>query len=178
VKVRAGDTLSRIARANKPADISLDQMLLALLQANPDAFIDGNVNLLKAGAELSIPNAEQAAAVPADQATAVLALQSRNFDEYRRRLAAEAPRTAAASRQASGKIEATVSEKKAAPPSRNRLRLSAGAVGRATAEEKAIAARLAKVAKERAARLASEVEALSRLQSNTAPVPVPAASAR
>ena len=46
VKVRAGDTLSRIARTHKPADVSLEQMLIALLRANPDAFIDGNVNRL------------------------------------------------------------------------------------------------------------------------------------
>jgi pilus assembly protein FimV len=164
VKVRSGDTLSRIARANKPANVSLDQMLVALLRANPNAFIDGNVNLLKAGADLKIPGQEQAAAVPADEAATVLALQSKNFDEYRHRLAADAPRIGASPRQATGKIEATVSEKKPAPPSRNRLTLSSGAVGRASTEEKLIAARLARMAEERAAKLANEVNALSRLQ--------------
>jgi pilus assembly protein FimV len=178
VKVRAGDTLSRIARAHKPADVSLEQMLIALLRANPDAFIDGNVNRLRAGADLTIPGQEQAAAVPADEATTTLALQSRNFDEYRHRLAADAPRVGSTSRQASGKIEVTVTEKKSAPPSRNRLRLSAGAVGRASAEEKAIAARLARMAEERAAKLASEVNALSRLQEPAAPAnPASAAAA-
>jgi pilus assembly protein FimV len=183
VKVRAGDTASRIARANKPADVSLDQMLVALLRANPDAFIGGNVNLLKAGAELKIPGEEQAATVPPDQATSVLALQSKNFDEYRRRLAGDAPRMAAVSRQASGKIEATVTDKKPAPPSRNRLTLSSGAVGRASAEEKNIAERLSRLAQERAARLSSEAEAISRLQgparaaSAAASAPAPSQSA-
>jgi pilus assembly protein FimV len=184
VKVRSGDTLSRIARANKPADVSLDQMLIALLRANPDAFIGGNVNLLKAGADLTIPGQEQAAAVPPNEAGAVLALQSKNFDEYRHRLAADAPRIGASPRQATGKIEATVSEKKPAPPSRNRLTLSSGAVGRASTEEKLIAARLARMAEERAAKLANEVNALSRLQgpatassAASAIAPAPAASA-
>lgn len=176
VKVRAGETLSRIARANKPPEVSLDQMLIALLRANPDAFIGGNVNLLKAGAELKIPGQEQAAAVPAGEAASVLALQSRSFDEYRHRLAANAPRKASTSRQASGKIETTVSEKKPAPPSRNRLKLSAGAVGRASAEEKGIAARLARIAEERAAKLANEINALTRLQ-GPAVAPATAASA-
>ena len=164
VKVRSGDTLSRIARANKPANVSLDQMLIALLRANPDAFIGGNVNLLKAGADLTIPGQEQAAAVPSNEAAAVLALQSKNFDEYRHRLAADAPRIGASPRQATGKIEATVSEKKPAPPSRNRLTLSSGAVGKASTEEKLIAARLARMAEERAAKLANEASALSRLE--------------
>jgi pilus assembly protein FimV len=167
VKVRSGDTLSRIARANKPANVSLDQMLIALLRANPNAFINGNVNLLKAGADLNIPGEEQAAAVPADQAATVLALQSKNFDEYRHRLAADAPHIGASPRQATGKIEATVSEKKPAAPTRNRLTLSSGAVGRASTEEKLIAARLALMAEERAAKLANEVNALSRLQGPT-----------
>jgi pilus assembly protein FimV len=172
VKVRTGDTLSRIARANKTAEVSLDQMVVALLRANPAAFIGGNANLLKAGADLTVPSREEAASVPAKEAKSVLALHSRDFDEYRRRLAAEVPRLATNPRQAGGKIEATVSEKKQAPPSRNRLSLSAGGVGRATRAEKSIAAQLATIAKERAARLAGVADAVSRLQE-----PAPAAGA-
>jgi pilus assembly protein FimV len=166
VKVRAGDTASRIARANKPAEISLDQMLLALLRANPDAFIDGNVNLLRAGASLTLPTEDQAAAVAPGEATETLALQSRNFDEYRRKLAADAQRMTATSRQAAGKLEVDVVESKRRPPGRNKLTLSAGAL--ASAQEKSIAARLARVAEERAAKLASEIKALSRLQGTNA----------
>ncbi|RZL67656.1 MAG: hypothetical protein EOP77_04035, partial [Variovorax sp.] len=44
VTVRAGDTASKIAGAYKPADVSLDQMLVALLRSNPNAFIGGNIN--------------------------------------------------------------------------------------------------------------------------------------
>jgi pilus assembly protein FimV len=49
VTVKAGDTASKIARSNKPAQVSLDQMLVALLRNNEGAFIGGNLNRLKAG---------------------------------------------------------------------------------------------------------------------------------
>jgi pilus assembly protein FimV len=39
VTVQSGDTAGKIAAAHKPANISLDQMLVAMLRANPDAFI-------------------------------------------------------------------------------------------------------------------------------------------
>jgi FimV-like protein len=44
VTVRAGDTAGRIASANKPSSVSLEQMLVAMLRGNPQAFIDGNIN--------------------------------------------------------------------------------------------------------------------------------------
>ncbi len=47
VTVQTGDTASKIAGAYKPADVSLDQMLVALLRANPNAFIGGNVNRIR-----------------------------------------------------------------------------------------------------------------------------------
>ena len=69
VTVQAGDTASKIAAAYKPADVSLDQMLVALLRANPNAFIGGNINRIKAGAVLDVPSAAQAGSVPAAEAT-------------------------------------------------------------------------------------------------------------
>ncbi len=62
VTVRPGDTASRIASAHRPAGVSLDQMLGALLRANPDAFIDGDINRIKAGAVLAVPGSTQAGA--------------------------------------------------------------------------------------------------------------------
>ena len=59
VTVQRGDTAGRIAAANKPDNVSLDQMLVALLRTNPHAFIDGNVNRLRAGAVLALPDAQQ-----------------------------------------------------------------------------------------------------------------------
>ena len=42
-------TTTGIVRSAGARGVSLDQQLIALLHANPRAFIDGNVNLVKAG---------------------------------------------------------------------------------------------------------------------------------
>src|SRR5690606_2825061 len=49
--VASGETLWSIAAQVRPeASLSMNQMMLALLQANPEAFIGGNINRLKRGA--------------------------------------------------------------------------------------------------------------------------------
>ncbi|GAO21342.1 FimV N-terminal domain-containing protein [Alicycliphilus sp. B1] len=84
VRVRPGDTAGRIANAHRPASVSLDQMLVAMAQANPDAFVQGNVNRLRAGTVLRMPSEADAQATPAVQARQIVAAQSRDFNEYRR----------------------------------------------------------------------------------------------
>ena len=96
VTVRSGDTAGRIAAAHRPAGASLDQMLVAMMRSNPDAFIDGNVNRLRAGTVLQLPDAAQAQATPAAEARRIVAAQSRDFNEFRRRLAQAAPSSATA----------------------------------------------------------------------------------
>ncbi|MCB2070064.1 MAG: hypothetical protein KDF67_10735, partial [Ottowia sp.] len=68
VTVQRGDTAYGIVSSRVPDGVSLDQMLVALLRANPNAFIRGNVNLMKSGAVLNMPTAEQASAVSSGQA--------------------------------------------------------------------------------------------------------------
>ena len=53
--VQRGETLWPIAKKLKPSGITTRQMAMALLRAYPQAFIDGNVNQLRAGARLTIP---------------------------------------------------------------------------------------------------------------------------
>jgi len=55
LKVKSGDTLSQIAQALNAADISLKKMVSAIHQRNPNAFVNNNINRLKAGAVLHIP---------------------------------------------------------------------------------------------------------------------------
>src|SRR5690606_4957584 len=58
--VEAGQTLSAIAPAARPdAGVNVNQMMLALLKSNPDAFYKDNVNALKRGAILRIPSASE-----------------------------------------------------------------------------------------------------------------------
>jgi pilus assembly protein FimV len=57
--VHRGDTLWSIARRVRPDNrISMSQMLMALYDANPDAF-SNNINILSAGAMLRIPSADE-----------------------------------------------------------------------------------------------------------------------
>jgi pilus assembly protein FimV len=89
--VRPGDTASRIANANKPPEVSLDQMLVALLRTNPDAFIQGNLNRVRAGAVMAMPSAADASALSPQEARRVVAERSRNDADYRQQLAASVP---------------------------------------------------------------------------------------
>jgi len=58
--VQRGQTLSGIARdVARDNGVSLDQAMVALLRANPEAFIRGNVNLLRQGAVLRVPGNEE-----------------------------------------------------------------------------------------------------------------------
>jgi pilus assembly protein FimV len=55
--VEPGQTLSSIASQMDPGspEFSIDQKMMALYKANPDAFAGGNINRLRAGSELLIP---------------------------------------------------------------------------------------------------------------------------
>ena len=59
VTVQQGDTLYEIATANAQSGVSVEQMMMALLEANQSAFIQGNINLVRAGEILRIPNASE-----------------------------------------------------------------------------------------------------------------------
>ncbi|MGD8587915.1 MAG: FimV/HubP family polar landmark protein [Chromatiales bacterium] len=53
--VQENDNLWNIAQSLKQGDETVEQVMLALLRYNPEAFIDNNVNLLKAGKILRLP---------------------------------------------------------------------------------------------------------------------------
>jgi len=68
--VGSGDTLWAIASRMRPnADVSTDQMMIALLHANPDAFLNGNINTIKHGAILQRPTMEEIQAINKLEAT-------------------------------------------------------------------------------------------------------------
>ena len=115
-RVKKGDTLAVIAKDSKPEDISLEQMLVAIYRANPDAFAGENMNRLKVGKVLSIPEADVAGSVSKAEARKVIVAQSADFTSYRNRLAGAAaqatPQKAAEGGQVSGgKVGAKVEER-------------------------------------------------------------------
>jgi pilus assembly protein FimV len=128
-QVKRGDTLSKIANANKSDGISLQQMLIALYRSNTDAFDGNNINRLRAGKILNIPDQHAAASVDQADATRLVIAQAADFNEYRRKLGAAvaaAPEPAESRRQrASGKITAQIEDKPAAAKAaKDQLKLS------------------------------------------------------
>ena len=62
-RVRQGDTLFKVASQLSQPGTNIDQMMMALYRANPQAFIDGNINGLKSGVTLKAPGARGAQSV-------------------------------------------------------------------------------------------------------------------
>ena len=95
--VRAGQTLSQIAaNLDGTQGYSMAQTMLALLRANPDAFIGGNINQLKRGAVLRIPASDELARLDQRHAAALVHEQITQWREARRPLAQPSAITAGA----------------------------------------------------------------------------------
>ncbi|WP_238541799.1 FimV family protein, partial [Acidovorax sp. CF316] len=174
VTVQAGDTASRIANANRQGGVSLDQMLVAMQRANPDAFIGGNINRIKAGAVLQIPDQATAQATPAPEARQILAAQSRDFGAFRRKLAESAPSTtvASAERSAKGSVQTRVEDSKPATAAPDKLTLSKGSVkGQKAAEDQLAKDKQASDASARMAELSKNISDLNKLGAASAAAP-------
>ena len=178
VVVKSGDTASKIASNGKPAGVSLDQMLVALLRANPDAFVNSNINRIRAGAVVEMPSAEQAQAVSTAAATQTVIAQSKDFNEFRRNLASNAPAAAvaAATRKTSGAIDTKVEDKKTAAVTPDKLTLSKGSVQTKANDAKIAKEREEKEAATRAAEIAKNISDLKKLGAASAAAPQVAAA--
>lgn len=91
--VEKGATLSHVAAQVAPSGVDVNQMMLALKAANPDAFYRDNINALKAGAILRVPSRDDATATAA--AAAAATVHQQNVD-WRNGGAASAPVAVAA----------------------------------------------------------------------------------
>lgn len=72
LKVKSGSTLRGLAGKVRPRGATLDQTMAALAQANPDAFVDGDVSRLKLGAVLKVPTSRKIKALSAAQVASIL----------------------------------------------------------------------------------------------------------
>ena len=176
-EVKKGDTAGKIARQARADGVTLDQMLIAIQRANQDAFVGGNVNRLKSGVILSIPDREAAAAVAPADANRLVAAQSADWKSYSAKLATGAQAAPAAKpvpekREARGRITARVEDKVAPGAAGDQLKLSkadpaAAAKGapkpRAGAEDRISKERELRDTKARQAELERNVKDLQKL---------------
>ncbi len=105
--VKKGDTLGNIARRTKPDGVTLNQMLTALYRANQDAFIRGNVNLVREGRILNVPDRETIVAIDSAEANQLVQSHMSDFADYKRKLGAAvaaAPAAPAREREVTGRI--------------------------------------------------------------------------
>ena len=129
IKVRRGDTMFAIARRNAVPDASIYQLMIALQRANPQAFIHGNINLVKAGASLKMPSMADITAISDREARRIFMRQAHEFALYRQRAAAGAGVVGAGGDAAAGQVSPGGAEPQmeAADQSRDQLRLSSAA---------------------------------------------------
>ena len=127
--IAKGETLGRIAASLKPQGVSLEQMLVGLYRSNPDAFVRKNMNLVKSGKILRIPDAQELAAITQGEAVQEYRAQVADWRAYSGRVAdaaAQAPEGAATAR---GRITAKVDDP-AAAEGKDVVKLSKGEPGK------------------------------------------------
>lgn len=87
--VRPGDTLWSIAeRVRADKQLTLEQVMLAIFRNNPEAFFRDNVNNLRAGKVLTIPERDDVEATPRREARREFRAQYDAWQEYKLKLAA------------------------------------------------------------------------------------------
>ncbi len=184
VTINPGDTVSHLIMGCVPDNVSLDQMLLAMVRNNPNSFIEGNVNLVRAGAVLRIPSASEATEVSRTEAHQAITAQNRDFAAYARRVAESALLVGSAkNREMSGNI--TPENQNTLPPSlkQDKLTLSKAQAGDGSDEAKLAAGRQTKDEEDQLAALNKNMQDLEALakdpkKSTTSDTPSPVPETR
>jgi pilus assembly protein FimV len=187
--VKSGDTLFSIASRNNPG-VTIEQLMIAIQRANPNAFIGGNINRLRSGATLSLPNANEAGTVANNEAVSEVKAQTASWRGYVSRASENVPTVASDAPQAraSGRVSGAVTDSAGSGPATDKLKLSQGdrsktaakedkvAAGKALKEEQSRAAELAKTKEnlEKALTLKSQTMADAQAKAKEAAKPAPA----
>jgi pilus assembly protein FimV len=176
--VKSGDNLTRIANQVKPVDVSLDMMLVALYRANPEAFSGNNMNRLKSGQILAVPDSDAIRnSVQEGEARGVVVAHAVDFNAYRAKLAGQVANSTPAkepeaSQNVSGKITAKVEEQpNAVNAAKDKLTLSKatptapveGKTGQAAEEDRIAKQKQADEAAARVKELEKNVNDLEKL---------------
>lgn len=172
ITVHRGDTLSKIAARIKPANVSLERMLVSLYRENAGVFDAQNMNRIRAGKILNIPQGEAIHMLPQADAEEEIRVQAADWNVYRQKLAATraAAVERADKREAAGKISTAVVDKSVSDkePAKEVLKLSKGEApgdkavggGKTTAQDKAIAKEEDAIAKNKALKESQERTAI------------------
>ena len=154
-------------------------MLLAMVRANPESFIEGNVNLLREGAQVRLPKAQDAVQISAEEARQTVIAQTVDFVAYARRLAQsalQAPETA--SREMTGKMAPEAPPPVAPRPVQDTLTLSKREVTADSAEARLAVEREIQDKTEQLAALKKNLETLKSLSAApVTPTALPASTA-
>ncbi len=91
-KIKTGDTAWSLADAMRPdQSITVPQMMVAMLRANPESFINENINGLKRGYILRVPDYDQIATISQADALALVHEQAALWRQYQQSQAGGQP---------------------------------------------------------------------------------------
>ncbi len=110
VRVKSGDTLINIANTHKVQGATLEQMLIALYRNNLEAFPTGNMNAMKAGQILRLPDAKQVTNLPHEEAAKVYQAQVNDWRAYLKNLSNTALEVTTSGSAVRGKIATKVDD--------------------------------------------------------------------
>ncbi len=190
--VKSGDTLSGIAGRNGQPGVTIEQLMIAIQRSNPDAFIGGNINRLRAGAALSIPSAGDAQGIAQNTAVSEVRAQAASWRGYVARVSDSVPSVAAdqPSARASGRVSGAVADTGTSASNADKLKLSQGerskqagteskvAATKALKEEQARIAQLEKLKQEQEKALTLKAQALADAQAKARAVAAKEAAAK
>ena len=171
--VQQGESASQIIQKWLTEDMSMQQMLVALLKTQPDAFIQGNVNLLRAGAVLKAPSQTAVRAIDSEDARQFLLAQQKEFIAFSQAAAqnTQTVKGQVPSRQMTGKVGQDQAQQTPAQAKVDQLKLSQASIEKQNAESRLAAQRALSDAQKQLDMLQSNVNQLVQLNA-TAPINV------
>ena len=114
IAVERGDTLGHLAKQYKPAEVSLERMLVAMYRANVKEFDAKNMNRIRAGKILRMPSQQEIDDVKQSDAVREIRAQVVDWNAYRQKLAGAtsvSKQPQAAEQVVTGKLASSVAEK-------------------------------------------------------------------
>ncbi len=181
--VRKGDTLRSIAHSLQPTGVQIEQVMVALQEANPSAFVDRNANRMRTGSTLTVPDAGAMRSVDPATARRALRMQTADFLRYQRQMAERSATASPAAsdpkvdvsqpsgnRSSSGGVSVSTDDSKAVPVAQDKLTLSLPSKGDTPASGARDKDTLDKLATEKAladanSRIAALEKNISQMQS-------------